>query len=69
MLPIWLGFRAQSSLKKGPYLQIFHKHGRVWLKIRQKLFKMDSYLQKLIIKLGKKGSFELGTKGSFGNQK
>ena len=51
------GFSGPNFSKQGSFFpQTFSKHGWFWLEIRQKLFKMDSFLSTFSIKGGSKAS-------------
>ena len=59
MPPLWVGFWAPSSLDKGLFRQIFHKHGWVtgYPEIDKKESKIGSFPPKLVIKVGMTASF------------
>ena len=52
MPPIWVGFRAQNSLNKGPFFGRFSINMGGFSKNWQKWSKMGSFPPKFIIKVG-----------------
>ena len=52
MPPIWVGFWAQNSLNKGPFLSRFSLYMDGFSRNWQQIVKMGSFPLKLIIKVG-----------------